>query len=134
MSKGHRHAALMAEYARIAAGHEKPWCFLEYLDESGKWLALDTHPEWGLDTEYRLKTCTIRIGDIDVPEPMRSAPEVGSSYFIINLIHPNMVVECEWDGSQSDAWYLARGICHPTEEAAIAHAKALILVSGGKEG
>ena len=132
MSKGHRHAALMAEYARIAAGHEKPWCFLEYLDESGKWLALDTHPEWGLDTEYRLKPRTIRIGEIDVPEPMRSAPEAGSCYFFLALTGSGMVVESEWGGNWVDELSLSRGICHTTKEAAIAHAKALILVSGGK--
>ena len=131
MSKGHKHAALMAEYARIAAEHEKPWCFLEYLDESGKWLALDTHPEWGLDTEYRLKTCTIRIGDIDVPEPMRSAPDVLSCYFLALPSESIMFAESKWTNDWFDVQCLERGMCHATEEAAIAHAKALILVSGG---
>lgn len=134
MSKGHKHAVMMAEYAKIAAGHEKPWCFLEYLDESGKWLALDTHPEWGLDTEYRLKNCTIRIGEIDVPEPMRSAPEVGSCYFVVDLSGSGTVVKSKWDDDWTDRLCLDRGMCHTTEGAAIAHAKALILVSGGKEG
>ena len=131
MSKGHKHAALMAEYARIAAEHEEPWVFFQRrLEGEEEWLDCSC-VAWIVDNEYRLKPRTIRIGDINVPEPMRSAPEVGSSYFIIDLIHPNMVIECEWDGDKSDAWFLARGICHPTEEAAIAHATALILVSGG---
>lgn len=132
MSKGHKHAEMMAEYAKIAAGHEKPWCFLEYLDESGKWLALDTHPEWGLDTEYRLKTCTIRIGEIDVPEPMRSAPEIGACYYAVDIFSARKYINSQWQAVGTDIRRLELGFCHKTAEAAIAHAKALILVSGGK--
>ena len=133
MSKGHRHAALMAEYARIAAEHEKPWEFFEFRSEDDKsWTDCNNHVIWLDYLKYRLKPRTIRIGEIDVPEPMRSAPEAGSCYFFLALTGSGMVVESEWGGNWVDELSLSRGICHTTKEAAIAHAKALILVSGGK--
>ena len=79
-----------------------------------------------------IKPRKLRIGGIDVPEPMRSAPEAGSCYFFLALTGSGMVVESEWGGNWVDELSLSRGICHTTKEAAIAHAKALILVSGGK--
>ena len=132
MSKGHRHATLMAEYARIAAEHKEPWKFIEWLDADGKWNGAKTHPVWDLDTEYRLKPRTIRIGEIDVPEPMRGAPEFGSVYFVADPITSKTAVKSKWDDCRTDRLCLDHGLCHTTEEAAIAHAKALILVSGGK--
>ena len=131
MSKGHKHAAMMAEYARIAAEHEEPWEFFQVLSDLG-WVELEENPAWCVCCEYRLKPRTIRIGDIDVPEPMRSAPEVGSGYFFVNQSDPGTVVEFKWDDNWIDRLCLGHGMCHTTKEAAIAHANALILVSGGK--
>lgn len=121
----------MAEYARIAAEHEKPWEFFEIFS-NGDWLILQTHPVWNTHTEFRLKPKIIRIGEIDVPEPMRSAPEIGSSYFVVDLCaSSSTVVKSKWDDDWTDERCLERGMCHTTEEAAITHAKALILASGG---
>lgn len=132
MSKGHKHAAMMAEYARIAAEHKEPWKFFQCRhDAAVEWCDCNTGLLWLVEREYRLKPRTIRIGEIDVPEPMRSAPEAGSCYFFLALTGSGMVVESEWGGNWVDELSLSRGICHTTKEAAIAHAKALILVSGG---
>lgn len=73
----------------------------------------------------RIKTRTIRIGGRDVPEPLRVAPAKGTEYWAA-------VVEIhafKWAGDPNDEWWLARGLIHATEEAARAHAEALIALS-----
>ncbi len=82
--------------------------------------------EW----QARRKPRTIRIGDMDVPGPMREAPALLAKYWIAN---PATSVACDyyWDGDETDKQWLAAGICHATKEAAELHRKALILVSGG---
>ena len=81
--------------------------------------------EW----QARRKPSTIRIGDIDVPEPMREAPPIGTEYWVTST--DDGVFETTWEGGSIDGRWLAAGLCHTTKEAAELHRKALILVSGG---
>ena len=43
----------------------------------------------------------------------------------------NFVSELNWKGGELDKQFLKRGLIHRTKEAAIAHALALIKISGG---
>ena len=53
---GHKHAALMAEYAKDAAETDKPWERWEYRGESDKWQPLAyNNPSWNPSLEYRRK-------------------------------------------------------------------------------
>lgn len=134
MSKGHKHAVMMAEYARIAAEHEEPWVFFQHRLEGGEeWLDCSNNVAWVVCNEYRLKPRTIRIGEIDVPMPEKTEPKHGAAYFF-PVVKGNghlSVIDC-WEGREDQKITLRRGLLHLSNEAAYIHAKALILVSGGK--
>ncbi len=80
---------------------------------------------------YRIKPSTIKIGDMEVPEPLRAAPAAGTRVYWPHLNRNDFTDERQWFGDSHDLSRLKRGIVHLTEQAAIAHAKALIAVSGG---
>ena len=82
------------------------------------------------DWTFRRKPRTIRIGDMDVPEPMRVAPAVGAHYWIVS-VSEETPYSSTWAGDKSDFYCLGWGLCQSTKEAAETHRKALILVSGG---
>ena len=75
---------------------------------------------------------TIHIGDIDVPEPVRDRPTLGVKYYSPTPQYTAAYDAFTWQGDGFDKRLLERGLIHLTKEAAIEHAKALILVSGGK--
>lgn len=77
----------------------------------------------------RRKPRTIRIGDMDVPEPMRIAPAIGSLYWLVSAASGSTCFT--WLDSALDKCWLSFGVIHTTEEAAEQHRRALILVSGG---
>lgn len=52
--KGHRHAALMKQYAEDAETHERPWELWEHKHAAHKtWKPCGSHPVWYSDSEYR---------------------------------------------------------------------------------
>lgn len=77
----------------------------------------------------RLKPRTIEIAGIEVPEPMRRPPELGSTYYIPDAGH--LVSRLDWQQDAIDVRLLAAGCAHRTRDAAIAHRRALIIASGG---
>ena len=48
----------------------------------GEWEEKEVGSCFYTESKYRIKPRTIRIGEYDVPEPMREAPEVGTQYFV----------------------------------------------------
>lgn len=81
---------------------------------------------------FRVKPITIRIGDIDVPEPLKTAPKRGSTYHIPDVNASSLFWAMEWQDSDSDKQRLKRGQVHLPSDHAVEHARALILVSGGE--
>ena len=77
-----------------------------------------------------LKPRTIRIGEFDVPEPLRVAPKrvTGkvTKYWTVSLSSIGAVDAVIWDNDCWDKLFLARGIIHLTREAAEIHTKALL--------
>lgn len=68
--------------------------------------------------------------------PMTSPPELGASYYVVDLSHYDYCVRRIWNSSPSHlaSAELARGLCHKTKKAAVAHAKVLLgCVVGGEE-
>lgn len=129
----HIHAALMMEYAKDAAESETPWRDWEYLVGGDvKWATCFNHPSWNADDVYRRKPKTIRIGDMEVPDPMKTKPERGSRYYCPNVISTDLNDIHIWCDDFYDNEILNKGFCHATQEAATAHAKAFIKISGGK--
>ena len=127
----YKHAENMRLYALDAAETDTPWVRWEVAVSTGQWSPLPGHPNWSFHVDYRRKPKTIRIGERDVPEPMRVAPQDGTKYWTPNFFDRLHAFAETWDGGECDKTALKNGVCHTNCEAAIAHAEALILVSGG---
>lgn len=130
---GHPHAAAMMEYAKDAAEHAEPWKLWEVKIAIGPcaniWRACASHPAWDDRAQYRRKPRTIRIGDRDVPEPLRVAPAAGVTCWHVHLpahdmAEPVMFCDTDWQRRM-----LERGLLHATREGAMAHAEALVELS-----
>lgn len=130
----HKHAHLMMLYAQDAAVYDCPEAHWEWSHDEKRWydFGRDEVPIWDLHTFYRRKPRTIKIGDIEVPEPMRVAPKNGTEYYVVDLANPDLFVRYLWNEDNYDVFFLRLGLCHLTKEAAITHAKALIAASGGE--
>jgi len=72
--------------------------------------------------EWRVKPETITINGREVPCPVREPLEIGTKYYRTIVSH----VESTWLGWECDKAELKDGVIHLAEEAAIAHAEALL--------
>lgn len=125
----HIHAALMLQYAQDASTTDKPWELWEYFADH-EWERITGSPAWNDDTKYRRKPRTIRIGEIDIPEPVREPLQNGEKYFVPAIdCGYDEINSFEWDGDSTDKRLLKQGMVHLTEEAAREHAKALLALT-----
>ncbi|CDM90428.1 hypothetical protein [Xenorhabdus bovienii] len=126
MSK-HIHADLITEYARLSHLTDRPWEYFEVLhDDADRWCSLAGEFYFDPDKEYRLKPRTIRIGSVDVPEPVREPLEEGQDYYFLDLGGESYYDETFWLGDLDDVDRLNRCLIHLDRESAVMHAKALI--------
>lgn len=123
---GHPHAALMAQYAADAAETAEPWVRWQFAERVNDWFNCGKHPEWRAEYSYRRKPKTIRIGEHDVPEPVRATPNRDIPYYFPNLDSTALIRGARWSGVEFDHYMLARGLVHLTREAAEQHARALL--------
>lgn len=131
--KPHPHAALMAEYAKDAALDGECWKNWEVLwpYPNADWTSCTTIPQWVQTAKYRRRPRVIVINGIEVPEPMREAPDRGTKYFApalswVSGLRGETEERCTWTGDPGDRRMLEFGFCHATREAAELHAKALL--------
>lgn len=89
-------------------------------------------------SDYRIAQELIKIGDVEFPKPETVAPQLGQQYYVpdYHLISSdkfNVITHrtLHWADDKNDRQYLKRGLVHLSNEAAIEHATALILLSGG---
>ncbi|OTA16544.1 hypothetical protein Xbed_03471 [Xenorhabdus beddingii] len=129
----HIHADLIMEYAKIAQETDKPWEHFEYfqpdpLDDSlADWVQCRKPISFYSNFEYRLKPRTIRIGLMDVPEPVREPLELDATYYVPRLHSTSAITAIyRWDGVCFDNAMLERGFVHLDRESAEIHARALI--------
>ena len=107
---------------------------------------LSTHPVWvpisGVITinelnqlknnRFRQVIPMINIGGHSVPKPLTKQPEENTEVYIMTTLHNPFYFCAKWNSKCSNhRRWLKLGVVHSTEEAAIAHAKALIAISGG---
>lgn len=81
--------------------------------------------------QYRLAQETITVGDVSFPKPESEPLEDADEYWVVASTYADYVTSFVWRGDQFDKWALSRGLVHSSKENAIAHAKALIKLSGG---
>jgi hypothetical protein len=123
----HVHAANMALYAQDAAETERPWERWQMSEGDGHWADCDQYISFFTVLEYRRKPRTIRIGEFDVPEPLREVPAMGASYYVPNVFNESSLWTIRnWCNDAVDTLAFYRGLVHSTKEAAQAHAIALI--------
>lgn len=73
---------------------------------------------------------TIRIGEFDVPEPLRECPKDGTRVFVVYLSGEPECIELTWIGASSqNLLKLRRGLLHTTQDAAISHSRALLSIT-----
>lgn len=78
----------------------------------------------------RVKPKTIVIGGVEVPEPMRVAPERGTVCWVSDLAALN-AYSFPWANTGEHQRLLKKALLHATETGAEEHREALIRVSGG---
>ena len=88
--------------------------------------------------KFRLKPHTITINGIEVPAPEKNDDpdlellEYDQDYWLVDLAnYPEYVCAHNWKGDPPEYAWADRGLIHLSKDAALLHAKALILASGG---
>ena len=108
---------------------------MQIYNSCSKWVNCETNTAlWlicqGNGYAVRIKPRTIMIGDVEVPEPMRVAPEKGTAYWYVEP-GAETFLKSSWDGMASEVRWLKRGTLQATEEGAIDMLAALIKQLGG---
>ena len=128
--KAHPHAGLMMKYAEIAQTTDKPWTHFEVRqNDSCVWEAIYVPIPFYDNMEYRLKPeppKTIRIGEYDVPEPVREPLEDDKEYWGVDPMAEELAWKYKWNNALFCNLMFRRGLIHLTKEAAVIHAKALL--------
>lgn len=77
----------------------------------------------------------IKIGDVSFPKPHIGKMERGDVYYLADTTDPLLYYKSFWGDVptdiSTDVRWMNAGILHLSKENAIAHAKALIKLSGG---
>ena len=126
--KGHPHAELMKQYAEESLKDAEAWRHWEF-NVKGEWWGCINMPEWDPRITYRRRPRTITINGNQVPEPLRVAPEVGTLYYVANLLHAALQNDPKprtWNGSSTDFAALRAGIVHLLKYNAAQHSTALL--------
>lgn len=82
--------------------------------------------------EFRIYHEMVTIGGISFPKPICKAPKDGVYVYITQAGCDRYCDHYKWNSDQGFLYiFLKRGLLHLTKENAVAHAKALIQLSGG---
>lgn len=83
---------------------------------------------------FRLAPAMITVGDVSFPKPESKPLKYDTEYWVAEPSHKNYTTlgSSRWADDYLDEFFLHRGLIHLSKENAIAHAKALIKLSGGK--
>ena len=127
--KPHPHFDLMMKYVEIAQTTDKPWEAFQVKGFVDEWVDVSANIIFNENLQYRLKPeppKTIRIGEYDVPEPVREPLEDDKEYWGVDLSATELAWKYTWHNACFCKLRLRRGLIHLTKEAAVIHAKALL--------
>ena len=92
--------------------------------QDGVWYE-KVHNDLCYDYEYRIRPNTIRIGEYDVPEPLRDRPMNGESVYLV-CTDRTMPVKLQWYPNEYSLHLLDSGLLHMECACATLHLKALL--------
>ena len=126
----HVHAALIQQFAKDALEYDDPGQFWEFsVDEGENWNGFNhcRNPSFNNSFLYRRKQETININGHNVPKPLRvDEIEYNVYYYMPFFVNETKKYLCLCSPFSSMKYYAKKGLLHKTEEAAIAHAEALL--------
>lgn len=132
----HKHAEILiaigngeaVEYKSNAHDKFEPWPQPHHFESGFSPLKCDDLVQW------RIKQRTIKIGDIEVPEPFRGELSESQKYFMATLKDGKASAGSftNWTNTTGDD-HVASGLVHLTKAAALAHAEALIALTKEKQ-
>lgn len=120
-------ASSNGEVVQASCDNGNTWFDMDECDTSDPALQFD----FG-DYDYRIKPRTIKIGDFDVPEPMRIPPVGGKEVFSPMPASKDMYWSWPWWGSEADLSAMNRGVVHNNKDSAITHSLAIISLTSAK--
>lgn len=127
--KPHPHFDLMMKYVEIAQTTDKPWEAFQVKGFVDEWVDVSADILFNENLQYRLKPeppKTIRIGEYDVPEPVREPLEDDKEYWGVDPTAEELAWKYKWNNALFCNLMFRRGLIHLTKEAAVIHAKALL--------
>ena len=138
----HKHAALMLQYAQDAMETDKPWERWEWREwrdiyhdgDDAKWKRLSFHPVWHMDSEFRRKPQTIKVGKWEFPKPIEQPLGCADVYYYVyfNTGTAEFIpFRDTWTNNKLDDDRLAGNLCHLSHDAAQAHADVLNAICRG---
>ena len=130
---GHKHAALMADYAKDAAETERPWERWQWESEPGNWIDFgNINPCWRDERNYRRKPRTLTIGTVEIEAPLTEASQGQTVYAsdATGRVAPFRFNESDIKGIENA---LANGRLFATPEAAKAAYDAITALLTGKD-
>ena len=134
--KPHPHFDLMMKYVEIAQTTDKPWEAFQVKGFVDEWVDVSADILFNENLQYRLKPeppKTIRIGEYDVPEPVREPLEEDKEYWGVDPMAQELAWKYKWHNALFCNLRLRRGLIHLTKEAAVIHAKALLSLTKAAE-
>lgn len=75
---------------------------------------------------------TITVGDVSFPKPYQGEMLYKQEYYYPIMDYTSLFGSNTWECDRADLSLMKKGLVHLTKENAIAHAKALIKLSGGE--
>jgi hypothetical protein len=100
---------------------DKPWERVQWRSWSGDWVTqMNGHPNWLPQFNYRLLPDTIKVVDIELPEPLRVEPEEGARvYSVLDASSYGQAMPMNYHPKAAySKWLFDNGFLHATQEAA----------------
>ena len=121
------------EALRAIIDGKKVECLLEGLENWDSILLFTTGVLVNPRNKFRLSQEMVTVGDVSFPKPESEPLEINTEYWIAELSYGYYATANPtlWVDDSQDRLYLKRGLVHLSKENAIAHAKALVKLSGG---
>lgn len=82
--------------------------------------------------QFQLAQEMITIGNVSFPKAYQGEMEYGRTYYVPSVNSVELYSALEWEDNLTDGKYLSSGMLHLSKANAIAHAEALIRLSGGE--